>query len=141
MKLVVDFGSDTDKKKLWEVLKTRKPVKHVVEVKIAKEKRSNIQNSYYWVVVGIISEYIGYLPDEIHQLLKDKFLGRNQNVIKKTGEVFYVLKSTTALDTSEFSNYIEQIRLWALQDLDCYCPTPDEYREHQIELNTKYLIC
>jgi hypothetical protein len=111
MKEVIDFSNEADKRKLFEIIKTRKPLKYIVEFKIAREKRSNIQNAYYWVVLGIIGEYTGYEPEEMHELMKFKFLGFDEKVIKQTGEVLKNIKSTKTLDTLEFSNYIEKIRL------------------------------
>lgn len=139
MKQVIDFGNELDKRKLFEILKSRKKVKHIVEIKIAREIRSNLQNKYYWVVMGIIGEHCGYRPEEMHELMKLKFLGFEEKTIKQTGEVLKSIKSTKELQTNEFSNYIENIRLWALQDLDCYVCTPEEFDREQIELTTKYL--
>ena len=139
MKLVIDFSLDSDKRKLFEILKTRKPKKYIVEIKEAKEKRSNLQNNLYWVYMGILSEHTGYTPEEVHIELKEKFLGYYEKANKANGEVKRFIVESKKLDTLEFTKYIESVRLYAMQDLDCYLPLPQEYEMHQIELNVKYL--
>ena len=66
------------------------------------------QNSYYWTVtVQIISDWTGYTPDEAHEMLKWKFLRREEAGKPPT------VRSTADLTTSEAEDYYEQIRRWA----------------------------
>lgn len=139
MKLLIDFSNQSDKRKLFEILKSRKLKTYVIEIKEAKEKRTLNQNSYYWVCLGIVGKHCGYTSDEMHELMKFKFLGVQEMSIKHTGEVLKSLKSTSKLNTLEFTAYIENIRNWSLNELDCYLPTPEEYFRQQIELNVQYL--
>ena len=95
----------------------------VVEVVIRKykSKRSNEQNSYYWgVVLDILSKHTGYESDEMHEILKFKFLRKRIN-----NEVEYV-QSTTKLNTAEMEEYLEKIRRWAAIELFCTIPLPNE---------------
>lgn len=139
MKFLIDFAKDTDKQKLFKILKSRKPKTYVIEIKEPRPKRTNKQNAYYWVCLGIIGQHCGYSSDEMHELMKYKFLGVEEKVVKQTGEMLKSLKSTQNLDSTEFTVYIDKIRLWGLQELDCYCPSPEEYYQNEIELNVKYL--
>lgn len=83
--------------------------------------RSTPQNRYYWgVVVEILSEHIGFSPEEMHEILKHKFL----NPFEKMGYKIY--PNTTQLTTVEFKNYIEKIQRWAAQELQCVIPDPNE---------------
>ena len=93
-----------------------------VEVIIRKPKtsRSTLQNSYYFgVVVEILAKELGYDKDEIHEILKYKFLQSNAMGMP------YV-KSTTKLSTGEFEDYLEKIRRWAAEFLNINIPLPNE---------------
>ena len=54
----------------------------------------------------------------IHEELKRMFL-------PKIGKL-NIVKSTSSLNTAEFTDYIENIRLWAAQELGVYIPDPNE---------------
>lgn len=90
--------------------------------------RSNQQSRYYFgVVVDILSNHTGFTPEEMHEILKHKFL-RDWKKIKTVNGVFeYVYtKSTTILSTAEFENYLAKIREWAAIELNCQIPEPNE---------------
>lgn len=91
-----------------------------LEIKAVKTTRSTLQNNYYWgVVIKIISDELGYTPDEVHEILRYKFLFVQ-------GEFPYV-RSTTSLNTVEFEEYMINIRMWASLQFGCYIPLPNEY--------------
>lgn len=91
-------------------------------------KRSNPQNRYYFgVVLPVISDYTGYSIEEIHDLLKQKFLLEDYILHLKEGqEEIRIPKSTTKLTTVEFEAYLSEIREWASKDLSVYVPLPNE---------------
>ena len=127
IEVIVDMSKEAEKKRLYSILKKLKPVKYVLDIKQFRKKRSNRQNRYYFgVIVKILSQELGYFPDEIHELLKQKFRPK-QIAIKTTGEVFQVGSSTTEDDTFHAEEYYEMIRTWALQELDILIPLPNEY--------------
>jgi hypothetical protein len=124
--LIVDIAKQDQKERLWKVLKKLKPVQYVFEIKQHREQRSISQNRYYFgVIVKILSQELGYFPDEIHELLKQKFRPK-EVILKATGESFKVGRSTTEDDTYDAEQYYEQIRIWALQELDILIPLPNE---------------
>ena len=85
-----------------------------------KRSRSNQQNRYYWgVVVKIMADHTGYLPEEMHQIMAEKYLS-----YKKKGRIF--IQSTTKLRTSEFETYMEACRRFAAMELQCFVPLPNE---------------
>jgi hypothetical protein len=93
-----------------------------IELVLRKERetRSNNQNSYMWgVVYEILSQHLGYTPEEIHEVMKFKFLRSFKN------ELEYV-KSTTKLNTTEMETYLENIRRFAATELNCIIPNPNE---------------
>lgn len=91
-----------------------------VVVRKWKKERSNNQNRYYWgVVIKLLSEYLGYTDEEMHDALKMLFL-------KDESRKVPTLRSTTELNTVEFEKYLENIRMWAAQMFGFYIPTPNE---------------
>ena len=85
-----------------------------------KIPRTLRQNRWYWsCVVGIPAEHYGYLPEEMHEAYKWMFLRRFEEDKPNT------VKSTTSLDTKEFTEYIEKCRCWAAQE-GFNIPSPEE---------------
>lgn len=96
------------------------------EIKSGKKQRSIYQNKYYWwVLIEIIADYMGikypYEKMELHMQLKDQFW----------------VKTTTDLDTAEFSFLVNEIRAWFLEHRNLYIPEPDE--EENLASLDKYL--
>ncbi len=95
-----------------------------------KNTRSTQQNKFYWgVVLPVLAGHTGYRIDEMHDICKYKF---NKGVFTdpETGEVLDIGKSTTALKVDEFITYIDAIKQWSLEALNCLIPDaenlPDE---------------
>ncbi len=89
--------------------------------RLDRSERSKKQNSYYWgVMVTILSDEWGYTKDEVHDILKAKFLCEKQ--IGKPDKI----KSTTKLDTKEMVDYQDQIKIWAASEWGIYIPDPNE---------------
>lgn len=95
-----------------------------ISITVPKSKRSDQQNRYYWgVVVKILSDELGYFSDEMHELLRIKFLKRELVL----NEVIYTIgSSTTKLSTKEMEEYLEDIRRWAAIELNILIPLPNE---------------
>jgi hypothetical protein len=71
------------------------------------------------VVLKIIGQELGYLPDEVHQLMTKNFLS-----YEKSGDFF--VKSTTKLKVAEMEDYLETVRRFASMELSIYVPLPGE---------------
>lgn len=85
-----------------------------------KHNRSENQNRYYWgVVVHILAEHLGYFPEEMHEALKLHFLKKEANPLP-------TVRSTTSLDTAEFEDYLEKVRMWAMTEHEVKIPMPNE---------------
>lgn len=91
-----------------------------VIVRKARVQRSLSQNSYYHgIVVKLIADCCGYEPEDCHRALRARFLS-------EPGELGLArVKSTTELDTREFSDYVEQCRQLAAE-FGVYIPDPGE---------------
>lgn len=94
-----------------------------------KKDRSNNQNRYYWgVIIKHISEHTGFNPEEMHEVLKHKFLRYTVWIPKKDGinEMSVIAKSTAKLTTKQFEEFTSNIRQWASSDLGIFLPEPNE---------------
>ncbi len=90
-----------------------------------KAQRTLQQSRYYFgVVLAYLSEETGFTKDEAHQLMQRMFLKYAKDVSDGTSEMF--VRSTTSLNTVEMNEYIEQIRIFAVSELGCYIPEPNE---------------
>lgn len=97
-----------------------------------KKNRSNQQNRYYFgVCVYLLSEHLGYSREEVHEILKHKFLRQTLWISKKGGvqEMSIITKSTTELTTKQFEEYLSEIRMWASAELGVCLPEPNEFVE------------
>jgi len=70
--------------------------------------RSAQQNNYYWKIVNIIADDLGYTDQEMHSTIKDHFN----------------IESTKILTTKEFANFIERIIRWSAVELNIVIPDP-----------------
>ena len=93
--LFKQFLGQFEGKKVWLTIDPKIP------------KRSDRQNSYYWMYLGVIARETGYTPNELHNLFKGKFL--SSGIVEMFGDKVRKTKSTTALNKSEFVEYIMQI--------------------------------
>ena len=92
-----------------------------------KKKRSIDSNSLYWKWVDIISKDTGYTKDELHDMLRSKFLPIIEREVKLKGNVQQLreLTSTAKLNSKEFSEYMTEIEMLAIS-LDIRLCYPEE---------------
>lgn len=96
-----------------------------VTIENKKKHRSVQQNRWYWAAIKILADHTGYTSNEMHEVCKLKFL-KVELVNEKTGEVLEYVKSTTDLSTTEFSVYMDELRLWAAENFSLEIPLPNE---------------
>ena len=95
-----------------------------VWVKPAEQIRTSPENRYYWgVIVRMVADEMGIIPDEAHDFLKNLFLKVG---IEKNGKRWEVARSTTTLSVNEFESYCEKIRMWSASELNTQIPLPNE---------------
>lgn len=86
-----------------------------------KKDRTSEQNRYLWGwVYPPIAEYSGNPVDEVHELMKLKFLRTRTT----SGKARYI-RSTASLNTAEFTKYVDGIRDW-MATFGLYIPSPEE---------------
>lgn len=102
-----------------------------IEVAVTRLRatRSVKQNRWYWgVAIHLLSDHTGYGPDEMHDILKAKFLPKHLAVMNGNGRIvdsFVIGGSTRELNTVEFKEYTERIQEWAANDLGVVIPDPE----------------
>ncbi|HXG71308.1 MAG TPA: hypothetical protein VNJ04_11950 [Gemmatimonadaceae bacterium] len=103
-----------------------------VRVERVRSSRSAQANNFYWgVIVELLSEHTGYTPDDLHDILKAKFLPKRLAVADSNGEIvgeFVIGGSTVKLDKIAFGEYCAAIRQWASDSLGVIIPAPETGR-------------
>ena len=124
----------------------------VITIEKQKSSRSLQQNSLYWVYIDILSQELGHSKNEMHELVKYKFLKlkrfisivNGKSVILaledgiyvdvSTGEIHDIEKvepydkigSTATLTKSEFIDFVDNLITWAKDFLRITLPNPEE---------------
>lgn len=103
----------------------------VIKIEKAKKKRSNPQNAYMWgIVIPIMQQALkeaGHLMtnDDVHELLKLRFLKETILINEQTGECVERIKSTTELSTSQMMDYFSEIKQFAAEYFGVDMPDPN----------------
>lgn len=122
--LILNFDQESDKKKLYSVLKNLKG-KNVVQIKKWRKSRSFNQQKYlFGVVYRYAGNELGLNTEECHQTFKEYFLSYEKKLPNGTVKTF--TRSTTELDTLEMTAFIEQIRTFMLEQFSCLIPDPEQ---------------
>jgi hypothetical protein len=117
-----------DKQTLYNYLKELDSG-YIVKVSKQRNNRSNMQNNYYWAcIVQPLANELGYFPDEMHDTLKVKFASLWQSIEVNDKQIgLQKVKSTAKMNSKEFEIYADQIRIWALTELNIKLMLPNEY--------------
>ena len=99
------------------------------EIEITVQQRRDIrsiqQNKYLWgIVYEAVADTTGFEPEEVHDIFKRKFLSYSKPY---KGKSYRFTKSTTELNSLQFSEYIEKIKMFSAKELSCYIPDAGEY--------------
>ena len=86
------------------------------------------QNAYYWKLMRLLGNEIGYEHNEMHDALKYEFLREHPDATGKT-KVLPKIKSTAQLTTVEFTDYIERIKRFAAEKFQINLPDAEEMEE------------
>lgn len=104
----------------------------VIRIEKKKKKRSNPQNRFYYgVVIPLMQQALkesGTLmtSNDVHELLKLRFLKETILVNEETGQIVERIKSTTELSTSGFMDYLSEITVFASEYFGVEIPQPNE---------------
>ena len=103
----------------------------VLTVKRAKKQRSNPQNNFLWGCVYPIMQKAlkdaGHLMtvNDVHDLLKLRFLKETILINEETGEYIERIKSTKELSTTTFAEYVQDIHRFASEYFGVTIPDPN----------------
>lgn len=131
-------------RKLAELPKTRKnsqdmdvPIHYRIEVYEKKAIRSLKANAYYHVILNIIAIDTGHTHEQLHEICKKKFNGDIIHLPK--GGMEQVGKTTTNMDTAEFTGYVNRVKQWAQDEFGITIPEPSRLDERTIaEIQNTY---
>ena len=79
-----------------------------------KDYRTNSQNKLWWKYMQILSADLGFTKEEMHDLCKLKFLKRERY---EDGIKVEYLKSTAQLTKKEFKKLVDEVIIWAAQNI------------------------
>ena len=94
-----------------------------------KSKRSLDQNALMWAWLTHMAKHFSskagtFTQDDMHDLMRHKFLGYDERKIGNT-ELPPQLKSTTKQNVGEMHHYLSQIDMWAAT-CGCLLPRPED---------------
>lgn len=128
---VINGNLKRNRSQILETIKSFEGKDVLITFEKPKKKRSNNQNSYYWgIVIVLIKSALkdtgnNLNTNDVHDLLRLKFLKETISIKEETGEVIERVKSTTELTTSQFMDYIAEIQQFAAEYFDVIIPDPN----------------
>lgn len=128
---VINGNLKRNRSQILETIKSFEGRDVLITFEKPKKKRSNNQNSYYWgIVIVLIKSALknagnNLNANDVHDLLRLKFLKETILIKEETGEVIERVKSTTELTTSQFMDYIAEIQQFAAEYFDVIIPDPN----------------
>ena len=95
----------------------KKQIDYVITIKKNRPVRSISQNSYYWICLQAIAAETGDTTDQLHEWYKLEFLSQEFR-----GKI--IGKSTTELDSGEFTIYLNKVKTHAREFHNVYISDP-----------------
>jgi len=129
---VKDGEITRNRKMLQDVIKSFEGKTITITIEKAKKKRSNPQNNFLWGIVYPVMQQAlkdagNLMPiNDVHELLKLRFLKETIMLNEQTGEVIERVKSTTELSTTGFMDYIAEIQSFAMEYFNTTIPNPTD---------------
>ena len=82
-----------------------------IKVEEFKSNRSVAQNKRYWKLINELGSFLGYEPEEMHQMMKYKYLSYRQEML---GDEMVVIPTTSQLTIKEFIEYCNNVESFAV---------------------------
>lgn len=96
----------------------------IAEFKIYRIKRTIPQNRLYWMWLRCIHAETGNDPEDLHEYFKGRY--GMFNLKPMFGDQVKIPVHTPDMDTKEFSDYLEKIRVQMIEE-GVYLPQPGEH--------------
>ena len=127
----------TERKTFEEGLSLLPDGNYTVIVEKRKKIRSTQSNRYYWLLVAMIRDRLIDLGHDVdsettHEMLKGRLL-YSEMIDENSGEIIKIPRSTKKLGTSEFMDYIEDVKRFSAEVLDLVLPDAGS----QIEIDSQ----
>jgi NinB protein len=120
--MIFDERSRTEFIRLVQQVELKR--KYVGIMQVYRRQRSIKQNRLYHLWLKCVSEHTGHTEEELDLFFKEMFLSWNSKQV--LGREVVLPIHTSNLNTKEFTDYLEKIRMFALNDLSVYLPEPGE---------------
>lgn len=95
-----------------------------MDIVLYRKNRSAAQNRLMWLWLTAIGNEIGYTEKEMYTIMADMFLP--DVFIEYAGKQIKQKKSTSDLNTKEFTVYLESIDRWAAGKMGIVLPSPED---------------
>lgn len=121
MKFLIYKAKDANShKELGRKLQELPEGEYVIQIKKNRPIRSLSQNKYYHLILNLIAIETGHTHEELHEAMKLKF--NCQVVYFPKGGSQIIGKTTSDLDSAEFTAYINRVKQWALDEFNIIIP-------------------
>ena len=92
-----------------------------VTITVSDQKRSKGQNDFFHPLVRELGSHLGYMQDEMKEIVKFKFLLTETMI---NGEVIQFIKPTSSLDVREMRDLIERLIIWSADQFNVILANP-----------------
>lgn len=124
------INTQKDKEAVKSVIdKLPEGIRYDVTIKRHRERRTLDQNRLYFLWMACLSDETGQSKDDLHEYFKQLYLGFEQRAVLN-GRV-YISPSTAALNTKQFSDYLNKIQMFANTELGIILPSPEDLEFNQ----------
>ena len=110
----------------------------MVTVTRSMHRRTVDQNRLYWLWISCMARETGNSKEAMHDLMRGMFLGKE--TVTAGNREAEVPRSTKGLDTEQFTNYLERIRVFAAEELSVVLPDPQDLVFRQFEEHYRNFI-
>lgn len=101
MKFIINTDKDNYISEIISHLKALPKGNYSIDVNQSKTRNSQ-QNNYYWRIVRLLSNDLGYEEDEMHLIIKQHFK----------------ISSTKELSHHDFSRFVERLERWVVKEFN-----------------------
>jgi hypothetical protein len=115
----INFGDAEEKRKYIDYVKGLEGVYNICHSNVLQHRSEPLNRYYFGVVVFYISRWSGYIPEEVHAILKAHFLPT------VTFANDYDL-TTTKCTSPQMWSYTYRCRKWGMKHSGRYIPLPNE---------------
>lgn len=120
----LDLDNDIDRSRANSYMEKLMNQRAFVDLKKVNPKRSLDQNSYLHACFGLMSKHTGFTIEEMKTIAKRRF--GSFMIYSKDDQKF--CQSSAKLDTKQMTEWIDWLRLYSMDEVGVYLPTPEEYR-------------